>query len=110
MIRRSNAAEIEKQTKTHTTQTPGLSGWVSALKTPLAEVVGDAYTLFPGYENRRLFAINLLNEWEFHVGTLDENGDIIDDLGNAVGRLVGDIDFYIDIIEPNALAQLEREK
>ena len=83
-----------------------LLGWVNAIKTPLADVVGESYTIFPGYENLRLFAIRLCGGWEFHVGTLDENGDIIDDLGNAVGRQVEDIDFYVDIFEPNVLVQL----
>ena len=83
-------------------ESSGLLGWVNASRHPLADVAGESYMVLAGYETRRLFALRLRVGWEFHAGSLNEDGDIIDDCGNSVGRQVDDIDFYVDIFEPNS--------
>jgi hypothetical protein len=83
-------------------ESSGLLGWVNASRHPLADVAGGSYMVLAGYETRRLFALRLRVGWEFHAGSLNEDGDIIDDCGNAVGRQVDDVDYYVEIYEPNA--------
>ena len=76
-------------------------GWIDANRHPLADVSGDDCVILAGYEDQRLFAIKTKGGWEYHAGHMDETGTLIA-AGDDVGRNAFDVDFYINISEPNA--------
>ena len=79
----------------------GFLTWVDASRFPLADVVDDEYVIFEGYEKLRLFAIATRGGWEYHAGSIDEDGTILSVEQDSTGRLVWDVDFYVEISEPN---------
>lgn len=86
-------------------ESSALLGWIDASRHPLADVRNGDYTVFEGYETMRLFAIGIRSGWEYHVGHLREDGTIESVEGDDTGRLVSDVDYYVNITEPNARAE-----
>ena len=75
--------------------------WINALAHPLAEMHDGKFKIKAGYEDLRLFAIILAGgDWEYHVGSIAEDGGIVDIHGNCVGRESWNIDYYINLNPP----------